>query len=60
MIPISVSFANRSKVRGTPIWLFKLPIVAIVLYCFERIACINSLVVVLPLLPVNAIIGILR
>ena len=31
-IPISVSFVNESKVNGTPMWLFKLPTVALVLY----------------------------
>jgi hypothetical protein len=48
---------NRNRVRGTPIWLFKLPIVARVLYFLERTAWINSFVVVLPLLPVKAMIG---
>jgi len=37
-------------------WLFKFPIVEMILYFFFNTSLINSLVVVLPLLPVRAII----
>ena len=55
---ISCSGRTESKVKGTPIWLFKLPKVAIVLYFSFKTTCINSFVVVFPLLPVKAIKGI--
>ena len=41
-------------------WLFRFPTVAIVLYFVCKTEFISSLVVVFPLLPVNAIIGMFK
>ena len=65
LAPISITAARvsplmRNRVRGTPIWLLRLPSVAITLYFFLRHAAISSLVVVLPFVPVRATTGILN
>jgi len=51
-----VSSVIDSNVNGTPIWLFKFPMVAVVLYFSDKTTFMSSLVVVFPLLPVKAII----
>ena len=49
-----------SKVSGTPMWLFRFPLVAVTMNFLERTWAISSLVVVFPLLPVRARIGMPR
>ena len=43
---------SLSSVKGTPIWLFRLPSVQSTLYCVCKAQLTSSLVLVLPLLPV--------
>ena len=50
----SVSGVIDSSVSGTPMWLFRLPWVTVVSYFCDSVRPTNSLVVVLPLLPVIA------
>ena len=53
MTAIPVLSVMRSRVRGTPIWLLRFPMVAVTRYFAESTAQISSLVVVLPLVPVR-------
>ena len=50
-------FRGKNRISGTPIWLFKLPLVAKVLYFWLSTLKSNSLVVVFPLVPVIPITG---
>src|SRR5690554_3189728 len=56
-MPTSVFSSKESKVKGTPIWLFRLPTVALETYFWLSTIWINSLVVVFPFVPVMAIMG---
>ena len=63
LAPISIiaisSFSVTPKtVKGTPIWLFRLPLVALTLYFELSTFSIKFLVVVFPFDPVNPIKGI--
>ena len=60
--PISISAIwcsalSLNNIRGTPMWLFKFPIVERTAYFWDKTQLINSFVLVLPLLPVIPITG---
>ncbi len=55
---ISVESSIARTVSGTPIWLFRFPFVAWVLYLQPSTRLTNSLLVVFPFEPVNATTGI--
>ncbi len=57
MMAMRCSSVSRNRVRGTPMWLFRLPVVASVGRSALSTACTSSFVVVLPLLPVMAMNG---
>ena len=64
-IPISSTISSSSvstftRLRGSPMWLLRLPAFLSVLYLVERTRYNISFVVVFPLLPVTATTGILR
>ena len=60
MTAISCSFLMESTESGTPIWLFRLPVVAKQWYFWDKTEKINSFVVVLPLDPVRPTMGIVK